>query len=265
MYHFISGLPRAGSTLLASILNQNPACSAAIMSPTGRIVTTTLEAMGTSNEAAMFVTDKQRLNIIRSIFDAYYADDMHNVIFDNNRRWTANISLLAECFPDSRMVCCVRSPAAIVDSFERLFQSNPLNLSVAYGSIANTTVYDRTTELMKPTGVVGFALNAYRTAFFGPHKDRMLTITYDDLARFPAQVMTDVTKALGLPDHNYQFDAIEQIPGVEQFDREVSTPGLHTLGSKVVYTERQSVLPPDIWRNLPPPFWQVKEEVIIAG
>ena len=264
MYHFISGLPRAGTTLLASILNQNPACTASIMSPVGRIVTEALAAMS-ANEAKAFINDGQRRAVINGIVDGYYADDFHNVIFDNNRRWTANASLIAECFPDAKIVCCVRSPAAIVDSFERLFQQNPLNLSVAYGQQANTTVYERATELMKPTGVVGFALNAFRTAFFGLNRDKLVLVRYDDLARFPAQVMRDLSEQLVLPAHNYNFQAIEQIPGAEQFDRDVSTPGLHTLGPKVVYSERTTVLPPDVWRSLPPAFWEVKEEVITTS
>lgn len=235
------------------------------MSPVGRIVTDAIQSMGPANEAESFITNDQRRAILTGILEGYYTDDMHNVIFDNNRRWTANAGVIADVFPGSRIVCCVRSPSAIVDSFERLFQKNPLSLSVAYGSMVNTTVYERVTKLMEPTGVVGFALNAFRTAFFGPHRDRLSIVTYDDLARFPALIMEELTGALFLPKHNYRFDAIEQIAGAEQFDKDISTPGLHTLGPKVVHTQRQSVLPPDIWNNLPPAFWQVKEEATIVG
>lgn len=263
MYHFISGLPRSGSTLLASILNQNPACSASIMSPVGRVVTEALQSMS-NNEAESFITNDQRRNVINGIVEAYYAGDFHSVIFDNNRRWTANAALLAEVFPESKIVCCLRAPPAIVDSFERLFQKNPLNLSASYGSLANLTVYERVVELMKPTGVVGFSLSAFRTAYFGPHRDNLVLVSYDDLCRFPATVMEEVTAKLGLPAHNYQWDAIEQIPGAEQFDRDVSTPGLHTLKPKVVYEQRHSVLPPDIWNSLPSAFWQVNEPATIA-
>lgn len=259
MYHFISGLPRAGSTLLASILNQNPACEASIMSPVGRIVTQALEAMGPSNEAEGFLKDKHREKIIQGVFEGYYGDHYANVIFDNNRRWTANIALLAEVYPASKIVCCLRSPAAVVDSFERLFQKNPLSLSVIYGSQANLTVYERAMEIMKPTGVLGFSLNAFRTAYFGPHRDKLVLVNYDDLCRFPAAEMNRLTKTLDLPAHNYRFDAIEQIDGAAAFDRSVSTPGLHELKSEVIYEPRQSVLPPDIWNSIPPAFWEVKK------
>jgi sulfotransferase len=265
MFHFISGLPRSGSTLIASILNQNPACFASIMSPVGSIVTAALTAMGPQNEAKAFLTKMHRERIIRGIFDGYYENIDHQIVFDNNRRWTANVGMLAAVFPESKVVCCVRSPNAIVDSFEQLFQKNPLDLSAAYGGVANTTVYGRMGEVMAPGGVVGYALNGLRSAFFGPYKDRLMLVEYDDLARFPAAVVADLTAELGLPVHNYKFDFIDPIPGAEQFDQDVSTPGLHSLKPQVVYENRPSILPPDIWNNLPAPFWRVKEEVTAAG
>ena len=36
-FHFIAGLPRSGSTLLAAILRQNPAITASMSSPVGAI------------------------------------------------------------------------------------------------------------------------------------------------------------------------------------------------------------------------------------
>jgi sulfotransferase len=231
------------------------------MSPVGRIVTEALQAMGPSNEAESFISNRQRMYVVERIVAGFYTDDAHPIIFDNNRRWCANMALLAEVFPASKVVCCLRSPAAIVDSFEQIFQQNPLNLSVAYGSQANLTVYERVNEIMKPTGAVGFALNAFRTAYYGPHRARLVLVCYDDLARFPAQIMEELTTVLNLPPHNYNFGAIQPVPGAEKFDRDIATPGLHSLKPAVVYEERQTVLPPDILAALPPAFWEVKEEV----
>src|ERR1700693_4104490 len=164
-FHFISCLPRSGSTLLASILRQNQKFTASIMTPVGRIVTDTLTAMSDHNEAAGYITNAHRKRILRGVFSAYYADIKADVVFDNNRRWCANVPLLMELYPQSRVICCLRHPAAIIDSFERLFQKNPFDLSAAYGSQANLTVHSRVAELMGPSGVVGFALNAFRGAF----------------------------------------------------------------------------------------------------
>ena len=44
--HFISGLPRSGSTLLAGILRQNPQFHAAMSSPVAPMMNGALEQMG---------------------------------------------------------------------------------------------------------------------------------------------------------------------------------------------------------------------------
>jgi len=263
-FHFISGFPRSGSTLLASILRQNPMFEANISTPVGRIVTDALGAMGPYNEAARYLTKNSRVRILQGIISAYYADTKKDVVFDNNRRWVANTALLAELYPSSKIICCLRSPAAVVDSFEVLFRKNPTYLSVAYGGKANLTVYERVGAIMASDGVVGFSLNAFRDAFYGPHRKNLLLVNYDDLCRFPRDIFADLHEALGYEPFEYDFEHIENIPGSEDFDNDVATPGLHVLKPKVVYEERTTCLPPDIFNNLPKPFWIVNKEATTA-
>ena len=45
MIHFISGLPRSGSGLLAAILQQNPRLTASFQSPIGQVVTAAVKHM----------------------------------------------------------------------------------------------------------------------------------------------------------------------------------------------------------------------------
>jgi sulfotransferase len=48
--HFISGLPRAGSTLLSAILPQNPRFRAGMTGPVGSLIEAMLRSMSMSNE-----------------------------------------------------------------------------------------------------------------------------------------------------------------------------------------------------------------------
>ncbi len=108
--HFISGLPRAGSTLLAALLLlQNPALHANITSPVGSLLGTMLQSMSQGNEAAMFIDDAQRLALLRGLFEGYY-HLIHptRTVFDTNRGWTTRLDLLATPFPQAKMICCVR-------------------------------------------------------------------------------------------------------------------------------------------------------------
>jgi sulfotransferase len=253
-FHFISGLPRSGSTLLASILCQNPEFIASIQTPVGYAITTLQQAIGHDNEGASFITPEQRADMLRAVFHAYYKG-APRVVFDNNRRWTANMPLLMELFPECKVICCVRAPAAIIDSLEYLREKDPLGTGAILNGQTNLNIYDRVRMYMKPDAVFGFAYNSLREAFYGPHKNRLLLITYDDLARFPVDIMRDLHLALELEPFAYDFDNIEPIPGAATFDKDLSTPGLHNLKKKVVYEPRDTVLPPDIFNSLPKPFW----------
>ena len=265
MIHFISGLPRSGSSLLASVLNQNPDHVASIMSPVGRIFTDVHSAMSVDNEAEVFLTDMARAHILQGIFYGYYGDTDKATVFDNNRRWTANLDLLTYIFPGSKIICCVRDPRAIVDSLERLLRSHPLAVSKIVGLQSNLNVYGRVDCYNGPDGVLGFAFNSLRDAFWGPNKDRLLFVEYDDLCRFPKEVMQDLHKALELEPFEYNFNSIAPLRGVDIFDARIGTPGLHALKTKVEYKPRTTILPPDVFNRLPVPFWRVNKEATKAS
>lgn len=263
MLHFISGLPRSGSTLLASILRQNPDFHASIESPVGQMVTNLAGGMS-DNEAVRFLDDATRKRLLQSIFTAFYEKHPQNVIFDNNRRWCAQASMLRECFPTAKIICCVRDPAAIVDSLERLHHTHPLHLSGIIGYRANTTVFGRVSDYLGPEAVLGFAYNAMRGAFYS-NRDMLLPVEYDALALYPAEMMERLHKALALPPFSYNFENIKNIPGTREFDAELCAPGLHDLKPKVALEERTSIVPPEILANLPKPFWRVKKEATKGG
>lgn len=253
--HFISGLPRSGSTLLAAILRQNPIFHASIMSPTGMIVTDAVTSMGPANEAERFICDHQRQAIIRGIFLHFYAHYEGDVVFDNNRRWCNNLAVIDRCFPAARVICCVRSPAMIADSFERLFVKNGMRPSVVYGGQANKTPYERLRAIMQDQGVLGFALAAFEAAWYGPFKHKLHVINYTDLVSNPRRQMALLHEALKEPPFSYDFENVKQVPGAKEFDEDVATPGLHTVSPIVRYEPRTPALPPSLLNTLPKPFW----------
>ncbi len=100
-------------------------------SPIGHIFRSIFASMGAGNEFAIFLSERQKRAILKSVFDAYYRemDEPREVIFDTNRLWTTRMSILQELFPGSKMICCVRNPAWILDSVETLIRRNALDNS----------------------------------------------------------------------------------------------------------------------------------------
>ena len=143
-FHFISGLPRSGSTLLAGILRQNPRFHASMSSPVSGLLNGALEQMGAGSEFYSFFDEAKRKRICKAIFEAYYADQTdRDVIFDTSRIWTARMHQLVELFDGFRMICCVRNPAWVMDSFEVIYRKNPFDYSRMFNAGSRQTVYTR--------------------------------------------------------------------------------------------------------------------------
>lgn len=254
--HFISGLPRAGSTLLAALLRQNPALSASITSPVGAMVGALVREMSQGNEAAVFLDDTRREAVLRGVFGAYYAAEAGRVVFDTNRLWCARLPLLARLFPESKMICCVRQLPWVLDSLERLIRANPLEYSSIFNFEAGGTVYARIEGLAGPNGMVGFAYNALREAVWGEEADRLLLVRYESLAARPQAVLDTIYDFLGLP--RFAHDPADvRFDQAEEFDRRLGTPGLHRVERQVRAATRRSVLPPDLFARFEnDAFWE---------
>lgn len=256
-YHFISGLPRSGSTLLAALLRQNPDVFAGMTGPVGAVVHAARNAMGSANEASVFMTDDHRARILRAIFDAYYADQQDKaVIFDTNRSWTARLPAIARLFPDAKVICCVRSVAWIMDSLERLIRDQPFNESRLFTSDSErSNVYTRVDALAQPDRFVGYAWSALKEAVYGESADRLLLIDFDLLTAAPQKVLDLVYRFVGMDRYVHDTEAVAF--DAPAFDAWIGLSGLHRVKPQVRPIRRRTILPPDLFQRLDAlSFWQ---------
>jgi sulfotransferase len=246
--HFISGLPRSGSTLLAAILRQNPRFHAAMTSPVGAIYLAMQSAVSRKNEAAVFISPDQKRALLRGVFENYYHAMANNkLIFDTNRLWCTKMAALAQHFPNTRVICCVRNISYIMDSIERLVRRNTLDLSGIFGFDAGGTVFTRCNALAASDGMVGFALDALREAYYGEQADRLLLVEYAALTAQPARTMSRIYEFIGEAPFAHDFENVDY--DAEEFDLALGSPGLHRVKRRVEFIDRPSILPPDLFRR----------------
>src|SRR5258707_1895755 len=111
-FHFISGMPRSGSTLLAAILNQNPRFRAGMTSPLADIMGVVMAEASSKNDFSFDVSDDQRVAMLRGLVENFYAGDADagdravsdgiprgDVVFDTSRLWCSRMQLLESLFP----------------------------------------------------------------------------------------------------------------------------------------------------------------------
>ena len=265
--HFISGLPRSGSTLLAGILRPNPRFHAAMSSPVAGLVNGALEQMGAASESYSFFDEQKRKVICRALIDAYYADKNQPVIFDTNRLWTARLHQLVELVDDFKVICCVRNPAWIMDSFEIIYRKNPFDYSRMFNAGSRQTVYSRCEALVNAGGAVGSAWTALKEAYYGEFSERLLLIDYDLLTQHPARTLELIYRFIGEPQFDHDFNHVEYAEN--EFDQNLGVKGLHSVKKKVEFKSRRSILPPDLFMKYQEmDFWQDQAGTaanIIAG
>lgn len=249
-YHFISGLPRSGSTLLAALLRQNPDLSAGISSPVGGLFHAVHNAMGAWSETSVMLDDDQRRRVLKGVFDSYYADRQDkSLIFDTNRAWCARLPALKRLFPDAKVICCVRSVAWIMDSIERLVREHPFRESKLWNNDSErSNVFTRVEALSQNDRFVGYAWSALKEAVYGEHASSLLLVDYDLLAAAPGKVMDLVYDFLGAPRFAHDFDNVAF--DEPAFDQGVGLPGLHRVRPKVAVEGRRTLLPPDLFARL---------------
>jgi sulfotransferase len=256
--HFISGLPRSGTTLLSALLNQNPRFSAGVTSGVFQLLTTVQPLLSARSEFHTFTNDTKRLAIERGLITNYF-DDVHRekVVFDTNRLWTSKMATIDALFPKAKIICCVRSVAWILDSIERLIDNNPLEPSRLFNFDATTNVYVRS-EMMTssaPTGFIGGPYAALREAFYGPHSGKLLLVTYEGLTRAPESTMAAIYDFIGESPITHDFKNVQFSTDI--YDQSIGIAGLHRVDRAVEYKQRKTILPPDLFqRHEASEFWK---------
>lgn len=256
--HLISGLPRSGSTLLAALLRQNPRFHAGMSSPLAGMVGAMLGEMSGRNEFSVFIDDAQRQRVLRGLFDNYYADNASEVIFDTNRGWCARLPAISQLFPDAKVIACVRHVPWIIDSIERIIQHNAFSPSSIFNYSSGGTVYTRANGVAGADGLLGYAYDALKEACYGEHADRLLLVQYETLSSDPAKALNAIYDFLGEPAFKHDFKHVDY--DARAFDAKAGTPGLHTVRPQVAAIERNTLLPPDLFRRFEnDAFWRDKK------
>lgn len=245
-FHFISGLPRSGSTMLSAILRQNPRFHASVSSPVGAFADTILSQVSAGSEFAPQVDIPKRRKLVQALFEAYYSDIDRPVIFDTNRHWSAKLPALLDLYPDSKMIACVRNVAWVMDSIERLYRANPFEQTRLFSSPAErSTVYTRVEALGQRNRLVGLGWSSLKEAFYSEEGKSLLVIDYDILSQRPAEVMPLVYQFLGEEPFAHDFNNLEF--DTPEYDDGLGVKGLHKVRKEVSFQARRTVLPPDLF------------------
>jgi sulfotransferase len=127
-YIFLAGLPRSGSTLFTSILNQNPNIFASSSSPVCDALYHTHQIWHTRQALQANPNPVAVQNVLASIIPAFYADKTESIIIDKAFTWGVpdNLSVLVNALGYvPKFIVMDRDIPEILASFQRLLDNSP--------------------------------------------------------------------------------------------------------------------------------------------
>ena len=256
-FYFMAGLPRSGSTLLSSILNQNPRFYSGPSSPVLGAMYAVEENFSNNELYTGYPKPNQVREIIGSIPHHFYSDVQQPVVFDKNRAWTARVPYIEGYIgQQAKILVPVRRVDEILTSILTMVHRNPFQEGQARVNFVdeqliktNTPIndYNRCMYLLNDGGIVYESLNAIMMGFQQNVRDKMHFVDYNDLVDNPEKTMEDIYDFLGEEHYEHDFESLSNI----HREDDLNTYGLgdmHEVRSQLKKTSPPpaSVLPPEI-------------------
>lgn len=215
-YYFMAGLPRSGSTLLSSILNQNPRFYSGPSSPVLSTMFAIEDHLLKDELFHGYPKLEQANQIVSNIIRQYYSDVTQNVIIDKNRAWTARVPYIEGYIRQkAKIICPVRDIDEILTSMIVMIRRNPYkegNLRINFIDEQliklNIPLSDdnRCEYIASPDGILGQSLNAIIEGFNQGFGDRIYFVEYKDITNNPEETLGKLYEFLGEEYYEHTFD-----------------------------------------------------------
>ena len=253
-FYFMAGLPRAGSTLLSTLLNQNPRIYSGPSSPVLGVMYSTHDNF-ISNELYTGYPKPDQVNeIIGSVIEHWYSDIDKPVVIDKNRAWCARVPFIEGYIKqEAKVIVPVRRIDEILSSILTMIKRNSfqegqprINFVDEYLVKNNIPINDETRcqHLLSPDGIVWESLNATKLGVEEGHSDKFLFVDYNDLVKDPQKELNEIYEFLGEEPFEHTFENLSN----EHREDDITTYGLsdmHEVHSelKKVSTDPSEILP----------------------
>lgn len=215
--HFLAGIPRSGSTVLAAILNQNPQTH---VSTTSGLVhaldglANTWHSAGLLNE-----NDKDRTKLaqtMRGMIDAFYEDTDKPVVIDKGRGWPIPVIMQAMgqvLGHKPKIIATVRSIPDCMASFVRVAKPENLDEFMYSGQLADH--------------LKAAYISLQQGYEYAP--ECFCIVEYEDLLADPKAQLTRVHEFLDLSPFEYDFSNIDGTPVKEDDENLHGYEGMHDI------------------------------------
>ncbi len=230
--HFIAGMPRSGSTLLANLLNQNPRFAATPTSGLCPLVLRINHVWSEVPELRASSNPQEKLGLIRGMLHGFHTTE-RPVVFSKSRGWVACVELLRNALGcEPKLLVTIRDIPSILSSCEKLFRKELKSPeSVARWGQNMETIEGRLAFWTAADQMVGGQYNRIRDCVMRGNRRNMHFVDFDELCAQPAATMDKIYAFLGEQPFIHDFETVEQ--STHEKDEEHGFVDLHSIRPKI--------------------------------
>ena len=229
----MAGLPRAGSTLLSTLLNQNPRLYSGPSSPVLGAMYVTHDNF-IANELYTGYPKPDSVNkIVGSIIENWYYDIDKPVVIDKNRAWCARVPFIEGYIQqEAKIIVPVRRVDEILASILTMIKRNPfqegqprINFVDEQLVKSNIPINDENRcqyVLTSQGGIVWESLNAVKMGVDEGHGKKFHYVDYNDLVNDPQTELNKIYTFLGEESFEHSFDNLSN----QHREDDITTYGL---------------------------------------
>ncbi len=244
----VTGLPRAGSTLLCQLLAQHPEIHCEGHS--SPLCNTLLGIRRMVSDDSFFLsqldvsfetTYANLASAMQGFLRGWHHDCGKRAVVDKNRAWLHAVEMLLHIEPEARLIVCLRELGQIYGSIEAQHQRTILVDFIDH--LADFDRFGRADMLFAKDKIIGAPLISLHAVTDLPKRvqDRLYFLRYEDLMQQPAQCMSHIYAWLGLSPHAINP---EHLPlGIQESDSHYHMKYLHKRSGQIVEPKRHDIPP----------------------
>jgi len=236
---FLAGFPRAGNTLLTSILNQNPDIGCTPNSIVLEIIKDIF--LLKTDEIFLNYPDHYSLdNVLDMIYPAYYKNWNYKYIIDRGAAGTRpNLVLLKKYFKQEiKIIFLVRPLLEILASWITWANKTPNNF--IRQCTKNPT--EACHYLMKEGNQIMREMNCMQNLLKPENKHHVHFVDFKEIVEKPAATLKGIYQFLGIPPFKHRFIDLDQVMvnGLG-YDDTILGKGVHTIKTKKLIKSKTDV------------------------
>ena len=245
----VTGLPRAGSTLVCQMLAQHPQIHCeGLSSP---LCNTVLGIRRMISNDQFFLSQLDRsfessyahlTSAMQGFLRGWYRDSGKKVVVDKNRAWLHAIELLLQIEPSAKLIVCVRELGQVYGSIEAQHQRTILMDFIDH--LADFDRAGRADALFAKDKAIGAPLISLHAVPDLPKavQERLYFLRFEDLMEQPAQLMSQIFQWLELSPLQINPEKLAPL-GAQESDSHYGMKFPHRQADRLVKPPRHDIPP----------------------